>query len=82
MLGGVGATAPLCPSWNERIFHSVNGPKPQAPKGDRRSTRVGATYRGVRIQATGGQTRFSTDQIKRAVKAAFEKNADALAGRT
>lgn len=55
---------------------------PQASKSGRRPTRIGATYRGVRVQATGGQTRFSIDQIKRAVKAAIEKNADAVAGRT
>jgi hypothetical protein len=43
--------------------------------------KVGAIYRGVRLQRTGGRTRFSIDQIRRAVEAAVEKNADALAGR-
>jgi hypothetical protein len=60
----------------------MSSPKPQPPNSGRRATRVGATYRGVRVQATGGQARFSIDQIKRAVEAAIEKNADALAGGT
>jgi hypothetical protein len=44
-----------------------------------RPVSAGAIYRGVRIQPTGGRTRFSIDQIRQAVEAAVEKNADALA---
>jgi hypothetical protein len=47
-----------------------------------RPAKAGATYRGVRLQPAGGQTRFSIDQIRRAVAAAVEKNADALARET
>jgi hypothetical protein len=48
-------------------------------KRPRAATKVGALYRGVRLQATPGRGRFSIDQIKRAVAAAVEKNAEALA---
>ncbi len=41
--------------------------------------KAGATYRGVKVQATRGRTRFTLDQIKKAVEAAVVKNADALA---
>jgi hypothetical protein len=64
------------------MFASMGSPSPPAPSRGRRSTRVGGTYRSVRVQATGGQARFSIDQIKRAMEAAIEKNADAIAGRT
>ena len=47
-----------------------------------RPTKVGAIYRGVRLQPMGGRSRFSIDQIRRAVEAAVEKNADALARET
>lgn len=55
-----------------------------APKPTKRArpVKAGALYRGVRLQPTGGRTRFSIDQIRRAVEAAVEKNADALASRT
>jgi uncharacterized protein (UPF0548 family) len=56
--------------------------KLSGPKTGRRSGKAGATYRGVRLQATVGQSRFTFDQIKNAVEAALEKNAHALAGRT
>jgi hypothetical protein len=52
------------------------------PKTGRRAEKAGATYRGVRLQATVGQSRFTFDQIKNAVETALEKTADALAGRT
>lgn len=38
------------------------------------------TYRGVKLQKTGGQGRFSLMKIREAVEAAVAKNADALAG--
>jgi hypothetical protein len=38
-------------------------------------------YRGVQIQNTSGRSRFSVDQIRKAVEAALMKNADAIAGR-
>jgi hypothetical protein len=60
----------------------MNNPKSQASKSGRRPAGASTTYRGLRVQATGGQTRFSIDQIRRAVEVAIEKNADALAGRT
>jgi hypothetical protein len=41
----------------------------------------GALYRGVRVQRTGGRSRFSIAQIKKAIKAAIEKDANAFAGR-
>ena len=41
--------------------------------------KTGATYRGVRVQVTPGRTRFTLEQIKKAVEAAVVKNADALA---
>ena len=37
------------------------------------------TYRGVRLQKTSGQGRFSLKKIRDAVEAAVAKNADALA---
>jgi len=58
---------------------STTAPKPTKRI---RPTNAGAIYRGVRLQPTGGRTRFSIDQIRRAVKAAVEKNADTLARRT
>jgi hypothetical protein len=42
----------------------------------------GATYRGVRLQATSGRSRFTLEQIEQAVEAAVVKNADALARRS
>jgi hypothetical protein len=56
--------------------------KSSAPKAGHRSGKVGSTYRGVRLQATDGRSRFTLDQIKKAVESALLKNADALAGRT
>jgi hypothetical protein len=56
--------------------------KSTAPKIVRPAAKVGSTYRGVRLQATYGRSRFTLDQIKKAVEAALVKNADALAGRT
>jgi hypothetical protein len=43
-------------------------------------SRKTSTYRGVKLQATTGATRFSLAQIKNAVEIAVAKNADALAG--
>jgi hypothetical protein len=56
--------------------------KPRPAKSAPRPLKGGATYRGVRVKTTGGQTRFSVDQIRQAVAAAIEKNAGALARRT
>jgi hypothetical protein len=56
--------------------------KPSMPNTGHRAAKVGSTYRGVRVQATDGQSRFTLDQIKRAVEAAVVKNADALARST
>jgi hypothetical protein len=56
--------------------------KSSAPKTGHRNTKIGSTYRGVRVQSTDGQSRFTLDQIKQAVEAAVVKNADALARRT
>ncbi len=53
-----------------------------APKPGRPSNKTIAKYRGVRLQATSGPSRFTFDRIKNAVEAALEKNAHALAGRT
>ena len=60
----------------------MSDPKPQAAPAQPRAAKSSAIYRGVRIQSTGGKGRFSVDQIRRAVAAAIEKNADALAGGT
>ena len=46
------------------------------------TAKVGAVYRGVRLQATNEPSRFTRDQILKAVESAIEKNADALSGRT
>jgi hypothetical protein len=46
-----------------------------------RSFKAGRLYRGVKLQPTSGRTRFSLDQIRKAVEAAVVKNADALAGK-
>jgi hypothetical protein len=64
------------------ILGGMTAAKPSAPKAGHRPANVGSTYRGVRVQPTDGQSRFTLDQIKRAVEAAVVKNADALAGRT
>jgi hypothetical protein len=53
--------------------------KTKLAKTGRSSVKAGATYRGVKVQATRGRTRFTLDQIKKAVEAAVVKNADALA---
>ena len=55
--------------------------KSSAPKTRHRSGKLGSTYRGVRLQATDGRSRFTLDQIKQAVEAALVKHADAPAGR-
>jgi hypothetical protein len=55
---------------------STSVPKPA--KRRRPVAKVGALYRGVRLQPMSGRARFSSDQIKRAVAAAVEKNPDAL----
>jgi hypothetical protein len=55
--------------------------KSSAPKTARRATEAGSTYRGVRVQATNGRSRFTVDQIKQAVEAALARNANALARR-
>jgi hypothetical protein len=51
-------------------------------KRPQRPVKAGGHYRGVKLQATGGRTRFSLDQIRKAVEAAVVKNADALAGKS
>jgi hypothetical protein len=56
--------------------------KSSAPKTGHRSGKVGSIYRGVRLQATYGRSRFTLDQIKKAVDAALVKHADALADRS
>ena len=43
------------------------------------SPRAARTYRGVMLQKTTGQGRFSLQKIREAVEAAVAKNADALA---
>ena len=55
--------------------------KSSALKTGHQSGKVGSTYRGVHLQATGGRSRFTLDQIKNAVEAAVVKNANALAGK-
>lgn len=64
------------------ILGGMTAAKSPTPKTGHRTAKVGSTYRGVRVQATDGQSRFTLDQIKRAVEAAVVKNADALARRT
>jgi hypothetical protein len=51
-------------------------------KPGRQPAKAYPTYRGVRLQTPYGRSRFTLDQIIRAVDAALEKNADALAPRT
>lgn len=57
----------------------MSAAKPKPSKASHGEAGAGATYRGIRLQATGGGTRFTLDQIKQAVEAAVVKNADALA---
>ena len=59
----------------------MTGTKRSAPKTGDRTAKGGSTYRGVRVQVTDGRSRFTLDQIKRAVETAVVKNANALAGR-
>jgi hypothetical protein len=54
--------------------------KPSTSKAGHRTAKVGLTYRGVRVQERDGRSRFTLDQIKRAVETAVVKNANALAG--
>jgi hypothetical protein len=56
--------------------------KSSASKTGRRATEPVATYRGIVIQPTPGPTRFTREQLKKAVETAIAKNADFLAGRT
>jgi len=46
-----------------------------------RQPKAGVVYRGVHVQAPVGRSRFTVRQLKRAVKAAILKNADALSGK-
>jgi hypothetical protein len=46
-----------------------------------RQPKAGVVYRGVHVQAPVGRPRFTLSQLKRAVKAAILKNADALSGK-
>ena len=56
--------------------------KTKPAKPGRSLVKTGATtYRGVKVQLTPGHTRFTLEQIKKAVEAAVVKNADALARR-
>ena len=50
-------------------------------KTGRQAAKAATTYRGVRLPTPYGRSRFTLDQIIRAVDAALEKNADALAPR-
>jgi hypothetical protein len=59
----------------------MNSAKPKPARNGQRVARAGGTYRGVRLQDTGGETRFTLDEIRRAVEAAVAKNADAFGGR-
>jgi hypothetical protein len=59
----------------------MNLSKTEPVKTSRRAVRAGGTYRGVRLQDTGGETRFTLEQIRRAVEAAVAKNADAIGRR-
>jgi hypothetical protein len=56
-------------------------PNPKAAKHGPRTPKAGGQYRGVKLQATGGRSRFSLDQIRKAVDAAVGKHADALSGK-
>ena len=60
------------------MFGAMSSPAPKPTKRVR-PAKSGTMYRGIELQATGGHTRFSIDQIRRALEAAVEKNADALA---
>lgn len=51
------------------------------PSKHNRPTKAGATYRGVQIQPTPGRSRFSAEQIRKAVQEAIEKNPDAFVSR-
>jgi hypothetical protein len=64
------------------ILAGMSAAQPSTPKTGPRTAKVGSTYRGVRVQVTDGRSRFTLDQIKRAVETAVVKNANALAGRT
>jgi hypothetical protein len=55
--------------------------KSSASKSGRRTAKAVPTYRGVVLQPTPGPTRFTHEQLEKAVDAAFAKNADALANR-
>jgi hypothetical protein len=68
--------APMSP-----ILVGMTAAESSTSKTGHRAAKVGATYRGVRVQVTDGQSRFTLDQIKRAVETAVVKNANALAGK-
>ena len=55
--------------------------KSSASKTGRRTAKAGPTYRGVILQPTIGPTRFTREQLEKAVDAAFAKNADVIANR-
>jgi hypothetical protein len=63
------------------ILVGMTAAKPSTPKTGHRTANLGSTYRGVRVQVTEGRSRFTLDQIKRAVETAVVKNANALAGK-
>jgi hypothetical protein len=56
--------------------------KSPARKTGHRTVKSGATYRGVRLQPTYGQSQFTRDEIIRAVEAAIAENPDVFAGKT
>jgi len=56
--------------------------KSSASKAGGRTAKTGPMYRGVRIQPTPGPTRFTREQLDKAIDAAIVKNPDAFASGT
>jgi hypothetical protein len=53
--------------------------KPQAPKPSRSIAKGSRMYHGVRIPETGARSRFSREELDRAIAAAIAKNPDVFA---
>jgi len=60
---------------------SMSAAKHKPTKFAQRPAKKGMVYRGVHVQVPAGRSRFTLNQLKRAVEAAIVKNADALSGK-
>lgn len=84
MRGGVSPKSTLPHAPPKPIFPAMRTARQTPPKPRQLIPEVGVMYRGIRLHPYDGPgpSRFTREQVKEAIKAAFLKHADAIASET